>query len=460
MAEFVGKNQKYQPSKMVASWCRSPPRYQVPQSSVLRMLPLTIVEEWYSPRSCSDTKRRSFWRSSKAKKKVKVDSEAHMVSSSEYDYFRIDKEKFKIPTSYKVNFAEARSTHEDSSVQVLSRHKAWRTVTVAPPQESSVPLLNSAPTPKSMPPILSPQSSLVVAEVHMDKAGTSAITHLLFTHLPGTTRISRKRYSGSSESLEIDDPPAKVTSEPNSESQALQQKSAQAGASSSEMQTDPLSEAKIELASGTPGKVVTFMDPPYGESSPGVNSDKCPSDTDTSFNPGVGQKGPPPYKTYPLNEGLEEGHIVVHSRVARHRPLPNPRTYPARPLVFGQVLTGWPVQPTPRGWTPTGSTGVAVQCALSGLRCLFATPTEMRTPPTYSGNSFGIARQQPPVPPDTGASPLRRGETTLPRTPGRGPLSGFPVGHHEAHLSQPWGFGISAALPLAHPRIECLLLLL
>ncbi|KAG7176717.1 hypothetical protein Hamer_G015545, partial [Homarus americanus] len=160
---FVGENQKYPPSKM---W-RSPPprrvldfvpclRYLVLQSSVLHMPPLTSVEGQYSLKRCSNTQRRSFWRSSKTK---------------------------RICTRDKVSVAEARNTalkyissHGDTYAQVVSRHKAQRTVAATPPRESSVHVLNSAPTPNSMPPILSPS---LVAEVH--EAGTSVTPHLSST---------------------------------------------------------------------------------------------------------------------------------------------------------------------------------------------------------------------------------------------------------------------------------------
>ncbi|KAG7155971.1 hypothetical protein Hamer_G012121 [Homarus americanus] len=156
-----------------------------------------------------------------------------------------------------------------------------------------------------MPPILSPQTSLMVAEVHMDEAGTSATPHLSSTSHPGTIRISSKCHRGSSDSLEVDDPLNKVlkvetfdcceesetsllATEPNSESQTLQQMSAHDDAYSSEIPTDPLPEisgdetpAKIELAVGTPGIGVTCMDPSE-EPSPWVNSSVGPPDGSTS----------------------------------------------------------------------------------------------------------------------------------------------------------------------------------
>ncbi|KAG7177222.1 hypothetical protein Hamer_G000488 [Homarus americanus] len=86
-----------------------------------------------------------------------------------------------------------------------------------------------------MPPILNPQTSLVVAEAHMGEAGTSHTPHLSSTSHPGTARISAKRNRGSSESLEM---------------------SAKAGASSSEMPTDPLpevsgDETQTKIGAGT-----------------------------------------------------------------------------------------------------------------------------------------------------------------------------------------------------------------
>ncbi|KAG7159584.1 hypothetical protein Hamer_G004237 [Homarus americanus] len=128
---------------------------------------------------------------------------AHPASSNECDRYRLEKEIIILRTRDKVSFAEARSaalkslsSHRDTYAQVVSRHKARQTVAVTPPRESSIPVLNSTSTPDSIPPILSPQTSLVVAEVHMDEAGTSAATHLSSTCL--------------SESLEVDDLPAKV----------------------------------------------------------------------------------------------------------------------------------------------------------------------------------------------------------------------------------------------------------
>ncbi|KAG7157215.1 hypothetical protein Hamer_G010066 [Homarus americanus] len=66
--------------------------------------------------------------------------EAHPASSSECDQFQIEKEILKIHTRDKVSFAEARNTvlkysssHGDSYVQFLSRHKGWRTVAATPP---------------------------------------------------------------------------------------------------------------------------------------------------------------------------------------------------------------------------------------------------------------------------------------------------------------------------------------
>ncbi|XP_042205974.1 pollen-specific leucine-rich repeat extensin-like protein 4 [Homarus americanus] len=88
--------------------------------------------------------------------------------------------------------------NQGCSLRVLPQHKARLTVAATPPRESSVPVLNSALTPDSMPPILSPQTSLVVAEVHMDEADPSGTPHLSSTNHPGTTKISAKCHQGSS----------------------------------------------------------------------------------------------------------------------------------------------------------------------------------------------------------------------------------------------------------------------
>ncbi|KAG7168369.1 hypothetical protein Hamer_G002397, partial [Homarus americanus] len=75
-------------------------------------------------------------------KVVKVDSEAHPISSTECERFRLKREILYIHTRDKESFAEARSaetvsSHGDSYVQVLSRHKARQTVTVTSSRESS-----------------------------------------------------------------------------------------------------------------------------------------------------------------------------------------------------------------------------------------------------------------------------------------------------------------------------------
>ncbi|KAG7177217.1 putative RNA-directed DNA polymerase from mobile element jockey-like 60, partial [Homarus americanus] len=222
--EFVGKNQIYpltrmwsSPSPEESARLRTLPKVPSAQSPILCIPPLTSVKAvMYGHVSRTFCKLR----------------EAHLASFSDYDRFRIKNEILKICTRDKVSFAEARN----AKFKYIS-----------------------TPSPNSVPPILSPQTSLVVAEAHMNEAGISDIPHLSFTSHPGTTRISAKCYRGSSESLEVDDPLSKVsmvessdccqqsktsllTSEPNSESQTLQQMSAQAGISSSEMTTDPLPE--------------------------------------------------------------------------------------------------------------------------------------------------------------------------------------------------------------------------
>ncbi|KAG7157219.1 putative male reproductive-related protein B-like [Homarus americanus] len=158
-------------------------------------------------------------------------SEAHPASSSECDQFQIEKEILKIHTRDKVSFVEAINTALKYS---------------------------STPTPDYMPPILSPQTSLLMAEVHMDEAGTGATPHLSSTRHPGTTESPQK---------------------PNSKSQTLQQMLAQDGAPSSEMPNNPLPEvscdetpAKIKLAEGTHGTGVTSTDPLSGEPPLRVNS--------------------------------------------------------------------------------------------------------------------------------------------------------------------------------------------
>ncbi|KAG7178213.1 hypothetical protein Hamer_G004022, partial [Homarus americanus] len=161
--------------------------------------------------------------------------EAHPASSSGCDQFRIKKELLNICMRDNMSFAEARST----ALKFISSHddnyaQARQTVAGTPPRESSVAVLNSAPPPEYA---TKPQTSPVVAQVHMDEAGTSATPHLSSTSHPGTTRISAKCNLGSSKSLEVDDPPNKI----------------------SMMPTDPLPEvsgdktpAKVELAAGTP----------------------------------------------------------------------------------------------------------------------------------------------------------------------------------------------------------------
>ncbi|KAG7161422.1 hypothetical protein Hamer_G014063, partial [Homarus americanus] len=151
-----------------------------------------------------------------------------------------------VRTRDKVSFAEARSTalksvssHGDSYAQVLSRHKAQQT------------------------------TSLVVAEVNRNEAGTSATPHFSSTRCAGTIKISAKWYQVSSESLEVDDPPAKVLMV------TAKEMSAQTGTSSPEMLTGPLPDTsggetpvKIKLAA----QGVAYMDRPSGEPSPGVKS--------------------------------------------------------------------------------------------------------------------------------------------------------------------------------------------
>ncbi|KAG7166129.1 hypothetical protein Hamer_G010938, partial [Homarus americanus] len=168
---------------------------------------------------------------------VKVDSsKAHPASSSECGWFRMEKEILKICTI--LGIPMHRFCPDTRLGELFLRHC---------PE-------NSAPTPESMPPILSPQTSLVVAEVCMDDAGISATPHLSSTCHPGATNVAAKLYPGS---LKVDDHPSKVTSESKCKSQTLQQKSAKAGVFSSEMPTDPVLEvygdettAKIEPAAG------------------------------------------------------------------------------------------------------------------------------------------------------------------------------------------------------------------
>ncbi|KAG7157179.1 hypothetical protein Hamer_G010020, partial [Homarus americanus] len=117
-------------------------------------------------------------------------SEAHPASSSECDQFRIEKEIQKIHTRDKKHSTDICL----KAWGFLCRHKALQTAAATPPREKSVTVLNSAPTPDSMPPILSPQTFLVVVEVLMDEADTSATPHLSSTRHPGTTRISAKCY--------------------------------------------------------------------------------------------------------------------------------------------------------------------------------------------------------------------------------------------------------------------------
>ncbi|KAG7159577.1 putative Helix-turn-helix domain-containing protein 2 [Homarus americanus] len=96
--------------------------------------------------------------------------------------------------------------------------------------------------------------------------------------------------------------------------------------------------------------------------------------------------------------------------------IPSSRRCPARPRgvkpVSNRMATP-PVQPIPSVWTMTSSTRVAVLCAQSGWQGFSVTPTEMWIPSTVSGNSFRTAGWQPPVPPDTGASPLLEGPESL-----------------------------------------------
>ncbi|KAG7166390.1 putative RNA-directed DNA polymerase from transposon BS-like 3, partial [Homarus americanus] len=187
--------------------------------------PHSTFNQW----SCSDIQRRSFWRSSKTKSVMGIPMH-----------------------------------------RFCPDHKAWLTVATTMPQESSVLVLNSAPTPDSMPPIL----------VHMDEAGTSATPHLSSTSLPGTTKISAKYHRESSRVSGGDDPLAKMsmvessdcyeesetyllTSKPNFESQTLQQMSSQADHLLESSNDETL--AKITLAAWTPGAGVISMDPPSRE---------------------------------------------------------------------------------------------------------------------------------------------------------------------------------------------------
>ncbi|KAG7160805.1 hypothetical protein Hamer_G024971, partial [Homarus americanus] len=136
----------------------------------------------------------------RVQKGVTMDSEAYPASSSECDPVPT-RERYPPHPHDKVCFVETRSTalksvssHEDSYVQVLSRHEDRRSVDVTSTRESSVPVLNLASTPDSV-----------------DEAGTSATLHHSSTHRSGTTKISEKCYRGSSESLDVDDHLAKVS---------------------------------------------------------------------------------------------------------------------------------------------------------------------------------------------------------------------------------------------------------
>ncbi|KAG7156540.1 hypothetical protein Hamer_G006512, partial [Homarus americanus] len=123
--------------------------------------------------------------------------------------------------------------------------------------------------PDFVPPIPNPRAFLIVAEVHKDEVDSSAATHLSSTHRSGTTKISTKYYWGSSESLEVDGPLAKVlmvesptvvkevrpplsTLESNSESQTLQQMSAQAGTSSTNLPSVELSSGRSPIIMSRP----------------------------------------------------------------------------------------------------------------------------------------------------------------------------------------------------------------
>ncbi|KAG7157455.1 hypothetical protein Hamer_G005895, partial [Homarus americanus] len=188
--------------------------------------------------------------------------EAHPASSSECDHFQIEKETLKIYTRDKVNFGEAKNTalkyissHGNTYAQGLSRHKARQTVAAPLPRESS--------------------ASLIVAEIHMDEADTSATPHLSSTSHPGTIRISTKHHLGSSASLEVHNSLNKVL---------MNLILSPRHSNRCQLMMAPLPQrcrlilfrkylvtrppAKIELTAGTFGTGVTTTEPPFGEPSP------------------------------------------------------------------------------------------------------------------------------------------------------------------------------------------------